>query len=104
MDDHKDRTGQRLDAYHLLSLLGQGTFGDVYLAEHLHQGTKVAIKVLKAQFDQEMLKSFLNEARTLFLLRHPSIVPLLDFGIHKDVPFLVIEYAPNGTLRQRHRT
>jgi eukaryotic-like serine/threonine-protein kinase len=99
-----DRTGQRLDNYHLLLLLGQGSFGDVYLAEHMHQHTRVALKVLTLHFDQDTLKNFLHEARTLFLLKHPSIVPLLDFGLEKETPFLVMEYAPNGTLRQRHRS
>src|SRR5579864_7819269 len=99
-----DRSGQRLDNYHLLHLLGQGSFGEVYLAEHLRQHTRVALKVLTLNFDQEMLKNFLHEARTLFLLKHPSIVPLLDFGLDGETPFLVTEYAPQGTLRQRHRS
>jgi serine/threonine protein kinase/outer membrane protein assembly factor BamB len=105
-----DRTGQRLDNYRMLLLLGQGNFGDVYLAEHVHQHTRVALKIFNVRFDEEMLENFLNEARTLFLLKHASIVPLLDFGLDKEpdpqkkTPFLVMEYAPNGTLRQRHRS
>ncbi|TMC13780.1 MAG: serine/threonine protein kinase [Chloroflexi bacterium] len=50
----------------------------------------------------EDFKDFINEARTI-RLRHPHIVPLLDFGITRHgVPYLVMEYAPQGTLRDRH--
>src|SRR5439155_24033425 len=45
---------------------------------------------------------FLSEARTLAHLRHPHIVRVLDFGIQEGTPFLVMEYAPGGTLRQLH--
>ena len=48
------------------------------------------------------LRAFLNEAR-MFRLSHPHIMPLLDFGLSRqDEPFLVMDYAPNGTLRDRH--
>ena len=96
-----DRVGQRLDDYLLIRWLGGGSFGDVYLAEHLFEKKLAAIKVLKVQLTPETMKSFLREARTI-RLHHPHIVPLLDFGLDEQTPFLVMEYAPNGTLRQRH--
>ncbi len=48
------------------------------------------------------MAGFLNEARTIAHLVHPHIVRVTDFGIEGDTPFLVMDYAPNGTLRQRH--
>jgi eukaryotic-like serine/threonine-protein kinase len=99
-----DRTGQRLDIYYLLRLLGEGAVGEVYLAEHMHQHSYAALKVLTLHLDEETIETFLHEARALFLLKHPSIVPLLDFGVDHKIPFLVMEYAPNGTLHQRHRS
>jgi serine/threonine protein kinase/DNA polymerase III delta prime subunit len=97
------RLGQQVGEYRLERKLGNGSFGIVYLAEHVHEHTQVAVKVLDIRLTKrEDFKEFINEVRTT-LLHHPHMVPLLDFGIsHGDIPFLVMEYAPRGTLRDRH--
>src|SRR5438876_4937210 len=95
-----NRIGQQLDDHRRTRLLGAGGFGEVYLAEHLYRTTQVAIKILPP-LAQDDLHNFLIEART-FRLRHPNIVQILDFGVEGRTPFIVMEYAPNGTLRQRH--
>lgn len=95
-----DRIGQQLGNYHLLSLLGKGGFAEVYLGEHLHLGTKVAIKVLAAQLTSDSIKQFRNEARTIARLIHPHIVRVLDFGVENGIPFLVMDFAPKGSLRK----
>ncbi len=95
-----DHSGQQLGNYHLTRLLGQGGFADVYLGEHVYLNTQAAIKVLHTQLTQDMRVHFLGEAQTIARLRHPHIVRVLDFGVENMIPFLVMEYAPNGTLRQ----
>src|SRR6266849_223213 len=97
-----DRVGQQLGNYRLTRLLGRGGFADVYLGEHVHIDTLAAIKVLHAQLTSEDVEKFRTEARTLARLVHPQIVRLLDFCIQDNTPFLVMDYAPNGSLRQRY--
>lgn len=97
-----DRVGQQLGNYQLLRLLGTGGFADVYLGEHIHLGTQAAIKVLSTRLTNEDVESFRAEARTIARLKHPSIVRVLEFGVENGTPFLVMDYAANGTLRQRH--
>ena len=97
-----DRVGQQFGNYYLTRLLGWGGFADVYLGRHIHLNTLAAIKVLHTQLSSDDMEQFLQEARTLVRLDHPHIVKVLDFGIQDNTPFLVMTYAPNGTLRQRH--
>jgi WD40 repeat protein/serine/threonine protein kinase len=97
-----DRVGQQLGTYRLVRLLGQGGFADVYLGEHLHLGTEAAIKVLHTHLVSEDWESFRKEAQIIAGLVHPHIVRLLDFDVKEGTPFLVMAYAPNGTLRRRH--
>jgi serine/threonine protein kinase len=97
-----DRVGQQLGNYRLVQLLGRGGFAEVYLGQHIYLGTQAAIKVLHTQLARDDLEGFRTEARTIAELVHPNIVRILDFGVDGYTPFLVMEYAPNGTLRGRY--
>jgi WD40 repeat protein len=97
-----DFIGQRLGNYRLLHLLGQGGFAQVYLGEHLRLGTQAAIKLLSTHLADVDVEKFLAEARIIARLEHPHIIRILDFDLAQDIPFLVMSYAPNGTLRQRY--
>src|SRR6266576_2183411 len=97
-----DRVGQQLGNYRLSRLIGHGGFAEVYLGEHIHLNTQAAIKVLQIRLTGSHLEQFRNEARTIASLVHPNIVRVLDFGVEDDIPYLVMDYAPNGTLRQLH--
>src|SRR5207244_4806632 len=97
-----DRIGQRLGHYRLIRKLGSGGFADVYQAEHIYLNTLAAVKLLNANLASGDIQNFHNEARTIARLAHPHIVRILDFGMEESIPYLVMEYAPNGTMRQRH--
>ena len=97
-----ERIGERLGNYRLVRLLGSGGFANVYLAEQIYLNTLAAIKVLNTHLPPEMMGNFLTEARQLSHLDHPHILRVLDFGLAQERPYLVMEYAPGGTLRERH--
>jgi eukaryotic-like serine/threonine-protein kinase len=96
-----DRLEQQFGNYQLIRLLGKGGFAEVYLGEHIYLRTQAAIKVLLTRVGDEEAEYFITEARLLMDLRHPHIVRVLEFGVEKDTPFLVMDYASNGNLRQR---
>ncbi len=104
MTDHSgDRVGQQLGNYRLIRPLGSGGFAEVYLGEHIYLKTQAAIKVLKMQMVDEDLQDFLREAQTIAHLDHSNIVRVLDFGVQTSIPFLVMHYAPNGSLRSLYK-
>src|SRR5947208_15424109 len=88
--------GQTIGKYRILSPLGSGGFGSVFLAEHIWIRKKVAIKVPHKQHLDftEMVK----EPRLLASLSHPNIVTVLTAEKQDDVFFIVMEYVPGETL------
>jgi eukaryotic-like serine/threonine-protein kinase len=97
-----DRVDQQLGNYRLVRMLGQGGFAEVYLGQHIYLDTSAAIKVLHTRLDSDDVEHFRAEARTIARLLHPNIVRVLEFNVEEMTPFLVVDYAPNGTLRKRH--
>jgi len=91
-------TGQQFGSYRLLRLLGKGSAADVYLAEQLFIKRLVAIKVLHIQIGEKERHAFLQEAQIIARLRHPHIIHVDDFDFWDQTPYLVMEYAPQGTL------
>src|SRR5712691_11671050 len=102
MVERRDYVGQQLGNYRLLRLIGRGGFADIYLGEHLSLNTLVAIKILHTELAGADIEKFLTQARTISSLDHAHIVRVLDFGVENSTPFLVMDYAPNGSLRQFH--
>ena len=97
--------GQQLGHYRILSLLGAGGMGEVYLAEDATLRRKIALKVLPAYIakDQEHLRRFKQEALAASALNHPNIVTIHEFGTEGDTHFLVTELVEGETLRDRLR-
>src|SRR5579863_6132110 len=98
-----DYAGQQLGNYRVLQLIGRGGFADVYLGEHFYLKVPVALKVLSTVVaNKEDVHAFLTEAQTVARLVNPHIIWVTEFGVERNIPFLVMDYASNGTLRQRH--
>jgi serine/threonine protein kinase len=97
-----DYIGQQLGNYRLVRLLGEGGFALVFLGEHVYLGTHAAVKVLNTKLTEEGIALFRDEARTIIGLEHPNIVRVFDFGMEGRVPFIVMTYANNGSLREAY--
>ena len=102
MADYGNSLGQQLGSYCLVQLIARGNFADVYLGGHTSLSTLAAIKILHTELAGEEVEKFLTQARTFSSLNHPHIVRVLEFGTENNTPFLAMDYAPNGTLRQLH--
>jgi tetratricopeptide (TPR) repeat protein len=96
------RLGQQFGNYRLMALLGQGSYAEVYLGRHVRLDLQAAIKVLHGHLSSSEAERFQQEAQTMERLTHPWIVRVFDFDVQDDIPFLVMKYAPNGSLRRRY--
>ncbi len=97
-----DLIGQLWGSYRLTQLLGRGGFAEVYLGEHVRLRITAAVKILHAHLSDEGVAAFQREAQVIAELAHPHIVHVLDFDVQQGRPFLVLDYAPGGSLRQRN--
>ena len=87
---------ERLGPYRIVSMLGEGGMGAVYLAERDDDEflQQVAIKVVRGLLDPERVRQFRTERQILAWLEHPNIARLLDGGTTDDgLPYLVMEYV-----------
>ncbi len=96
-------SGRSLGRYHLLEQLGEGGMATVFQAFDTRLERKVAVKVIRTDFDQDpqFLSRFDREAKALARLSHPHIVHVLDAGEADGIPYVVMDYVGGGTLKQR---
>ena len=94
-----------IPGFEIQSELGRGAMGVVYLAIETGLDRPVALKILPGAFGSDASSSarrhWLREARAVSRVRHPNIVPLYDYGEADGWFFLVLEYVPGGSLKQR---
>lgn len=96
--------GTRLGNYEIVSKLGAGGMGIVYMAQQVFLRSEAAIKVLLPEFsgNQEIIERFFNEARAATEIQHPSIVKVFDFGYSEDgAAYIVMEYLRGEGLDGR---
>ena len=92
-----------MSSYQLMSRLGAGGMGEVYLAHDMKLDRRVALKVLSPEVaaDRDRLRRFHQEARAASSLNHPHIVVVHDFGELDGRPYMVTEFIEGETLRHR---
>jgi eukaryotic-like serine/threonine-protein kinase len=94
--------GETLGSYRIVSEIGSGGMGVVYLAEHTLLGRKAAVKLLRAELPDEYVERFFNEAKAAATLHHPGLVDVFDFGHHTDgSAFIVMEFLAGESLAER---
>jgi len=84
-------------------LLASGGFGSVYLANQVDLNRPVAVKILHSEVlhDPSLVARFHNEARIAATLAHPNVVMVIDHGVEGGSPWIVYEYVPGPSLRDR---
>lgn len=100
LHDGADRAGQMIEDYQVLSRIGIGGMGEVYLAQDTKLRRKVALKLVRAGMDtSEIVARFRQEEQILASLNHPNIAQLYGAGVAGgDVPFLVMEYIEGARI------
>lgn len=86
--------GRKLGNYRIIQLIGEGGLGEVYLAEHIKLGRKVALKHLREEFssNQAVLRRFFDEARAANQIAHDNIVEITDYIWDEKVgAYLIME-------------
>ena len=94
--------GKQIGHYHVLSRIGRGGMGEVFLTQDANLGRKVALKLLRPEFtkNEERLRRFQQEARAASALNHPNILTIYEIGSEDATHFMATEYVEGETLRQ----
>ena len=95
--------GTKLGRYEILSQLGKGGMGEVYLAKDPKLDRRVALKVLPAELavSRERMLRFVQEARAAAALNHPNVAHIYEIGEHDGLHFIAMEYVEGKTLREK---
>ncbi len=104
-DDHSpngaDQVAQRIGRYEVISILGEGAFGQVLKCRDPQLDRIVAVKIAKSNVmsDQSKVERFLREAKSAGLLRHPNIIPVFEYGTVDQVHYIAYQFIEGQTLK-----
>src|SRR2546425_7991319 len=96
-------TNTTISHYRILSKLGAGGMGEVYLAEDTKLDRKIALKLLPTKFteDADRVRRFIQEAKAASALNHPNIITIYEIGQEQGTHYMAAEFIDGQTLRQR---
>src|SRR6266550_7423055 len=94
-------TGLKISHYQIVSKLGAGGMGEVYLAQDTKLDRKVALKILPAEVTshRDPIERFVREAKAAAALNHPNIAHVYEIGESEGTQFIALEYIEGETLR-----
>jgi len=95
------KVGTRLGRYEIISRLGTGGMGEVYLANDMQLDRKIALKLLSEQYTENSLwlRRFIREAKAASALNHPNIITIHEIGQAGGIHYIATEYIEGKTLR-----
>ena len=95
--------GARFSHYEILSLLGAGGMGEVYLAQDTKLDRRVALKILPADVasNRDRMERFIREAKSAAALSHPNIAQIFEIGDDDQTHFIAMEFIDGATLREK---
>jgi eukaryotic-like serine/threonine-protein kinase len=98
----KIENGSIINQYKIISAIGKGGMGEVFLAQDTKLDRKVAIKFLNEEFsrDADKLNRFVQEAKAVSALNHPNILIVHEIGESADSNYIVTEFIEGRTLRE----
>src|SRR5258705_11616933 len=95
-----------LSHYRIVSKIGAGGMGEVYLAQDIKLDRKVALKILPADVasNRDRMERFIREAKSAAALSHPNIAQIFEIGEHDGTHYIAMEFVDGVTLRDKiHR-
>ncbi|WP_268903996.1 bifunctional serine/threonine-protein kinase/formylglycine-generating enzyme family protein [Corallococcus silvisoli] len=94
--------GSLVDGFRILRLLAEGAMGEVFLAQDLELGRRVALKFLKVELlGDDHAERLVEEARTTARFSHPNIITVHTVSRYRGRPYLALEYVEGESLRER---